>query len=130
MAHPNEELLRGLYDELQRGNPKALIERLHDDVVWHIPGRNPLSGDHRGKETVLRSLAQPIELLEGGEITYEVHDIVAGDEHGIVLSTASGRRLGKTLGVNVVQVFHIRGGMITEVWNHPSDQYAVDDFWS
>ncbi len=48
----------------------------------------------------------------------------------MALVRASGEREGKTIDTPSVLVYHIEGGKATEVWTHPLDQYAVDDFWS
>lgn len=40
------------------------------------------------------------------------------------------QRGGTSLDDQSVQVFHIRGGKVTESWINPTDQTATDDFWS
>jgi ketosteroid isomerase-like protein len=39
-------------------------------------------------------------------------------------------RWHKQLEDNGINVYHIRDGKITEVWLHPTDLYAADEFWS
>jgi ketosteroid isomerase-like protein len=52
MAHPNEELTRRGYAAFATGDMVALDELFADDVIWHVGGRSPLSGDYKGKEAV------------------------------------------------------------------------------
>lgn len=52
------------------------------------------------------------------------------DEHAIALTTVRAQREGRSLQEQTVQVFHISDGKATEVWTHPQDQYATDEFWS
>ena len=50
--HPNLELLRRGYAAYGSGDMDTINELFADDVVWHVAGRNPLSGDYNGKEQV------------------------------------------------------------------------------
>ncbi len=129
MAHPNEDLLRTGFDAFGRGDMEALGKLFTDDVVWHFPGTSQLAGEYRGKEEVLGFLGKSFE-LSGGTLRLEIHDILANDEHGTVLTHVTGQREGKSLDDNSVQVFHIRDGKVSESWIHPGDLYAGDDFWS
>ena len=129
MAHPNEDLLRTGFDAFGRGDMEALGKLFTDDVVWHFPGTSQLAGEYRGKEEVLGFLGKSFE-LSGGTLRLEIHDVLANDEHGTVLTHVTGQREGKSLDDNSVQVFHIRDGKVSESWIHPGDLYAGDDFWS
>ncbi len=68
--------------------------------------------------------------MSGGTFSVETHDVLASDEHAVALFRVRGEREGKTLDQPAVQVFHIEGGKVKEVWTHPLDQYAADEFWS
>ena len=129
MAHPNEDLLRTGFEAFGRGDMEAVGKLFTDDVVWHFPGKSQLAGEYRGKEEVLGFLGKSFE-LSGGTLKLEIHDILANDEHGTVLTHVTGQREGKSLDDNSVQVFHIRDGKVSESWIHPGDLYAGDDFWS
>jgi ketosteroid isomerase-like protein len=129
MAHPNEELIRRGYDAFMAGDMDTLNEFFADNIVWHAPGRNQLSGDHRGKEQVFAVFAKLGELT-GGTFRLEIHDVLADDEHAVVLARSMAERGGKRLDDNGVQVFHIQDGKITEQWLHPGDTYAGDEFFS
>jgi ketosteroid isomerase-like protein len=47
--HPNEDLLRREYDAFAREDLTSLDEIFADDIVYHVPGHNPFSGDARGR---------------------------------------------------------------------------------
>jgi uncharacterized protein len=128
MAHPNEDLIRKGFDAFMAGDMATLNELFADDIVWHSPGRNPLSGDHRGKEAVFALFAKLGELT-GGNFRLEIHDVLANDEHVVVLARSTAERDGKRLDDNGVQVFHVRDGKVTESWLHPGDVYAGDEFF-
>ena len=129
MTHPNEELLSRGFEAFSKGDMGAVAALFADDIVWHSPGRGPLSGDHRGRDQVLGLFAKQAELT-GGTFRVEVHDLLANDEHGVALTTARGERGGKAWEGKSVLVFHVREGKATEVWLHPDDLYASDEFFS
>jgi ketosteroid isomerase-like protein len=128
VAHPNEELIRRGYQAFAAGDMATLDELFSDDVVWHAPGRNQLSGTFRGKEEVFATFQKATELT-GGTFKLDIHALLADDEHAVVLTRATGEREGRTLDDNSVQVFHIKDGKVTEQWLHPGDTYASDAFW-
>ena len=129
MAHPNEDRMRKGYEAFAAGDFTGLDEIFDDNLVWHAPGNNPLSGDYQGKQAVYDFFGKIMEVT-GGTFRLEIHDILANDEHGVALVVATGQREGKTLEDRQVNVFHLQGGQVTEFWNHPGDQNAVDEFLS
>jgi uncharacterized protein len=129
MAHPNEETARAALSAFQQGDMVAIRDYFSPDVVWHVPGRGPLSGDYRGVDEVLGFFAKTMELTNG-TFRLEVHDVLANDEHVTVLSTITAEREGRSLKSNGVQVVHVKDGHALESWLHPDDQYAIDEFWA
>ncbi len=130
MAHPNEDLVRKGFDAFSKGDMDVLRNEVFAaDVKYHVPGKSPVSGDYNGIDEVLGFFGKIFELT-GGTFRVELHDVLANDDHAVVLSPASGQRDGKTLQDNGVLVFHIKDGRATEVWLHPSDLYASDEFFS
>ena len=61
MAHPNEDLVRRGYAAFSTGDIATLTELFADDLVWHVGGRSPITGDYKGKEAVLGFFAQLAE---------------------------------------------------------------------
>jgi uncharacterized protein len=129
MAHPNEEIVRSGFDAFAKGDVDTLRQLFDQDAVWHVPGRSPLSGDHRGMDAILGFLARTMELT-GGTFRAEVHDVVANDEHAVAIYVTRGEREGRTLESRDVLVSHIRNGKLAEAWLLSADLYAVDEFFS
>jgi ketosteroid isomerase-like protein len=129
MAHPNEDVLRRGYEAFAKADMPAVQAFFADDIVWHVPGRSPMSGDYKGAQEVMGFLGKSMEQTRG-TFGLEVHDLLADDEHGVALVVARGQREGKTLEDRQVHVLHLREGKVTEFWAHPGDQYAIDEFWS
>jgi ketosteroid isomerase-like protein len=127
--HPNLEIARTGYEAFANGDLATVSDLLSNDIVWHARGNNPLSGDYEGKDAVLGYLGRLMQET-GGSFKNDVHDILANDEHGVALVTASATRGGKSIEGHVVHVFHISGGKIEEFWSIPERQGVFDDFWS
>jgi ketosteroid isomerase-like protein len=127
--HPNLELLRRGYAAYGAGDMDAINEVFHDDVVWHVAGRSPLSGDYSGKEQVFGFFGKLGELSDGTS-KVEVHDLLANDEHGVALVKESATRNGRSHEGQATHVFHLRDGKVTEFWDAQVDQYAADEFWA
>ena len=129
MTHPNEGLIRAFYAAVQGGDVEAAKAMLTEDVVFHQPGRNPTTGDYRGIDG---AVSLPRLLLErsGGTFRFQVHDVAATDTHAIGLLRIAGEREGRSVDMPVAHVFHVRDGKLAELWIHPLDQHAIDEFWA
>jgi uncharacterized protein len=129
MAHPNVDLLNKGYDAFDKGDLDTIRELFADGIVFHIPGRNQISGDYRGKDEVFGFFAKLIQITEG-TFKLDRHAVLADDEHGVVMSTATAERDGKSLSAKQVDVLHISNGKVTEYWAFSDDLYAEDEFYS
>jgi ketosteroid isomerase-like protein len=126
--HPNVELIRGGYALFEKGDIPAFLELQSDDTVWHIPGRNKLSGTYTGKAGVGEFFTKIG--TDYPETKIELHDILANDEHATAMMTISSSKGDKSISQSYVHVMHIKDGLITEFWELPVDQYLEDDFYS
>jgi ketosteroid isomerase-like protein len=127
VAHPNEELARGATDALNRGDAQAFLDMHADDVAVHITGRNALSGDLKGKGELGASFQKQLEMFDAPP-DFEIHDVLANDEHVVILGTQRAARGGRTLESKATVVAHIRDGKFTELWVTSIDPYAEDEF--
>lgn len=128
--HPNATLIRRGYELFSNGDMDGFTELLADDVIWHVPGRCPVSGTYKGREAVVGYLSALGELSGGTYQIDGVHDVVANDDHVVGLHHSVATRPGKTYDHNETVVFHVRDGRITGVWEVYSDLYEIDAFWS
>lgn len=128
MAHPNEELLRKGYKAFSEGDLETIGTLFADDIVWHTPGKSSIAGDYKGKDQVFEFFGK-ITQDTGGTFKIEIHDVMANDEHAVVLVTTSAEKDGKSYQGNGVGVYHVKDGKVTESWQLAEDQYAIDEFW-
>lgn len=129
MAHPNEELIRNGYEAFSKADMEAVTEFFADDIVWHVGGQNPLSGDYRGKDEVIGFFAK-LAQTTGGTLSLEIHDVIANDEHGVALVASTAEREGKKLEQRAAHIFHLKDGKAVEFWGFGEDDRAADEFFS
>ena len=125
--HPNAALVRQGFEAINSGDTQWLADHLVDDVVWHVGGNSKMAGEVRGKEQVLATLGAG----GGGEgSSVETHDVLANDEHGVVLGTA---RLqapdGDRVEYRFVNVFHFEGDKVKEAWGMSENDAESDAFF-
>jgi ketosteroid isomerase-like protein len=124
--HPNAAVVRRLGEAFASGDMAAVAavgeEIMADDVVWHEIGR---AEPRRGKAE-LRAGMGDVDYT----ITADIHDIVANDDHVVVLADATGTRGGKTLRCRVAEIYHVRNGKITERWAFSDDTAAITAFFA
>ena len=129
MGHPNEDVAREATEAIAKGDMERFLSLHTDDQVTHFPGRGPLAGEYKGKDGLVRLFQKQMEMLDSPP-QIENHDILASDDHAVVLNKTRGTRGGKTLEQNQVVVLHIKGGKIAEAWLQFSDQQAMDELAS
>jgi len=104
---------------------ETLAALFDEDVVWHIPGINPLAGDIHGRDALWRWFERLREVTDG-TFRLEDHDVLATDDHVVALNVMSVLRDGVRISVNMANVMHFRDGRQQERWFHPSDLSAWD----
>ena len=127
--HPNEELARRGYDAFSKGDMDTIRELFDPGVQWHVPGKSVFAGDYNGIDEVLGFFGKLFE-ASGGTLSLEIHDVLANDEHVTVFVKGTAQRDGNAWEGRAVHLFHARDGKVVEFWEHPEDQYAVDEFWA
>jgi ketosteroid isomerase-like protein len=130
MAHSGEELLRKGYDAFGRGDMETLRKEVFaPDIRWHFPGRSQIAGDFSSADEVFAFFGKLAD-LSAGTFHVDLHDVIANDDHVVVLATALAERGGKRLEDKYAQTLHVRNGRISECWVHLSDLYAWDDVFA
>src|SRR5918911_370490 len=93
---PQEKIsrARSLYDAFGRGDLAAVMEGWSDDITFHSRGSTRYGGDFHGKEEAVRFLSMIAEDFE--EFRLDLHDILANDEHVVVLANQTAKRHGES----------------------------------
>jgi len=92
-VHPNEEIARRLFSAFEANDMATIDAVLADDVVWNAPGRGVNSGIRRGKQQLFAGMGRLGELTDG-TLRGDIHDLLASDDHAVVLQTTRGERAG------------------------------------
>src|SRR2546430_17628993 len=89
----NVELTKKGYQAFNEAHIEGVMDVLDDDVVWHIGGENPISGEYKGKEAVTGMFAKVAQLNPG---TYgaDAHHLLAPEGHTVGLGTPPAMRRG------------------------------------
>ena len=121
--HPNATVVREMNEAMNSGDMEGAASRVADDVVWHEIGR---AEPRRGKAELAASMGE----WEGFNITWEVHDILASDDHVIGLGQATATRGDRTLTYRTAEIYHVADGKVTERWAFSDDTQAIADFFA
>lgn len=126
MPHPNEDVIRSYVGAFAHGDLDTAKQYLAGDIVYHVGGRHPLAGDYRGREDTIAFFKQR-SVRTGGTFRIEPHDLLANDNHGVALSTAHAERDGVGYTWNVITVYHVANGQVTECWIHDAPEHVADE---
>lgn len=118
------------YNEaLINGDFAAVFETMADDIKWHQPGNNPLSGVTVGKQALGEHLGKFAEKSNG---TFKVitnwvssNDCFVAANVTFVAEHSNEDKLD----MNGIDLFKIENGKIQEVWLFSSEQAIEDKFW-
>jgi ketosteroid isomerase-like protein len=130
VSHPNETVIRNLYDAFAARDMAVVQDLLADDVTWHAPGTAQHAGVRHGKPELFATMGRLGELT-GGTLRSEVIDVLANDERAVVLQWTRAQRSARPpLEDREVIVFQLRDGRVVEAWEHPGDLHAMDAFFA
>lgn len=125
----NQALIERAYDAFARGDIPAVLQVIAEDILWHVPGRGPISGDYHGHAEVLGFFQHFMELSEA-TFRITVDEVLAKGDRVIVLVTESARRKGREWSSPQVHAWTVQNGKATVFWQFQGDQQTEDEFWS
>jgi ketosteroid isomerase-like protein len=139
--HPNAERFRRLYQAYNdvaagRGGVETIRDMLAEDLVWHVPGRGPFSGDRdkaavmAGFEGVVPGFSEEAERAIS-RFDIQIEGTFATDEWVFMRVHWDHTRDGLRFDQHGVEVCRLdRDGRIVEFWALMSDTEAFDEFFS
>jgi hypothetical protein len=120
----NIETARRMYssDEAEHAN-------IAQDIVWHVPGHNPVSGDYHGIEEYTQLMTSRMAPLTSW--SFEVHDVMVNRNYVVATVSIRGQRKGKKVDLRGAHIMRMNEqGQVAEGWGFTSDQDALDEFFS
>ena len=128
MAENRLDLTRRYLERVAEGDWEGAESYLTDDVTMHWAGNGPVSGTYHGKDGFRAAVGKLMGLVDS--FTLEPHDVLASDEHAVVLTQGSFTRGADTIATNRCVIYHFAGDQISELWVVDEEQSAVDEFLS
>jgi ketosteroid isomerase-like protein len=120
----NAQVVRSAMDAFNSGDAQAASALMTDDIEWHEIGRaEPI----KGKEALAARFGTA---LPEWDISVEVHDVLANDDHAIALVTATARMGGRSLTYRTAEIYHVRDGKISARWAFSDDTAAINEFFA
>lgn len=126
MTHPNEALVRRFAAALTHQDRDEIVAILHEDVVWRVPGRNPLTGTYEGRAAVLAFFGR-LRRVFTGPAKFEITDIATSADRAIAYQHGVVVVHGTTVRMKECMVYRIADGQIVEVDEFQYDAHAFDE---
>ena len=128
--HPDCALVRQGYAAFGEGDAEKLGSLMTADVVHHVPGNNPLSGHHKGRDAVLQ-LYRRLGEETNGTMQVQIEAVLAdGRGHVMSFHTSRADRGNHGLEIREGLFFTIVGGKISDIDECVEDIEESDRFWS
>lgn len=100
------------------------------DLVWHLPGNSPISGDWRGLSGVLSGIREIAMRLGGGHNGFELQHVFADDDCAISIHRDFYTGDNNHLDLRYLLYVRMAGGRMAEVWEVPFDQAEHDRYYA
>lgn len=122
--HPNAARYRQLSDAMKAGDMSQMADTIAEDVEWwEIGSMEPI----RGKAALM---ARMQELAGDSDISADLHDVVANDDHTVALVTATATRGDESFTYKVAEIYHANAdGQVTHRWAFSDDTERITAFF-
>jgi ketosteroid isomerase-like protein len=128
--HPNILVVREFYKAFESDDAETAVRGfLGPGITWHVAGDNTLAGTFHGPDQVWNAMTRYGEHSHG-TLRLDTRSVFADDEHAVAIHRATAKVPGFDYHAHEVDVFHISGKRITEMWSFSEDQAATDRVWS
>ena len=120
----NLDIVRRMYtgDEVERRHIAA-------DIVWHVPGHNPVSGAYHGFDEYTRLMPARMAPLTRWDFTLE--DVMVNANYVMTTFRLIGERNGQLVDLRGGHLMRLTPeGKVVEGWGFAQDQDALDRFFS
>lgn len=120
----NLAVVRKMYEGDER--ERAAIA---NDIVWHVPGHNPVSGDYRGFEEYTELMVSRMMPLDRWDFTLE-KAMVNGD-YVMTVIRVQGERKGRSIDLRGGHLMRVTAdGKVAEGWGFADNQDELDAFFA
>lgn len=134
------ELVGKAYEALGSGDADKIAEFWAEDMVWIVPGHNPLSGVYNGRDAFLGFMGE-VGKLSNNSFNMTAVAVMVGEDYSADVTHNVGYRAGHEgtgevpytkLDIDVVHVLRWRDGKVIEgrgaIFGDGTTEY--DQFWA
>lgn len=117
-------VVRYFYGLVEEGRLEEACSVLHEELVIRVPPGLPYSGDYHGPAGFLDDMARIIELFEPKPVRV---DYLAEGEPTVIkiLGRFTSRSSGHSLETEIVELYYVRDGKISELDIYYKDPAAI-----
>ena len=99
------------------------------DIVWHVPGHNPVSGVYRGEHEYFDVLPERMAPID--EWNIELQDALVNEDLVVTTICVRGERMGRKVQLQGHHVIRVNeAGLVAEGWGFTSHQDTLDGFFA
>jgi ketosteroid isomerase-like protein len=114
----NKQLLHDVFEEMAKGNTRAMGDAMADEFRWTFPGQWSWSGSWEPKRVVLEELLRPL-MTQFESYRSQADFIAAEGDRVIVQAHATARtKRGDDYPQTYCYIFRVAGDHLTEVIEH------------
>jgi ketosteroid isomerase-like protein len=128
-VHHNAELIKSAYDAFAVGDVPSVLKTFDPNIIWHVPGRSPLSGVYKGPDGVLDFFGRCQE-LSNGTLRVAPDEIIGEGDRVIALTTVSAERHGQFWSSPEVHFWTVVDNKAVSFREFQGDQEEEGKFWS
>lgn len=122
----NKQLLEHAFAETAKGNGRAFLDAMADDVSWAIIGSTRWSNTYHGKKEILTELLQPLHAQFAGHSTIVANRFIGEDDYVVVEARGQNvTKTGKQYRNTYCWVFRFMDGKIIEIMEY-ADTALID----
>ena len=120
----NIAIVRLMYtgDETERAN-------IAQDIIWHVPGHNPVSGEYHGFNEYTQLMPSRMAPLTRWD--FDLEEVMVNGNYVVTTWQLQGERKGKKVDLKGAHIMRLNDqGQIVEGWGFTNNQDALDEFFS
>jgi ketosteroid isomerase-like protein len=118
----NIEVVKQAYQD------EAGKKAISPNIVWHVPGHNPVSGVYRGVKAYREEMVQRMGPIE--EWIVDVDDVMINGDLAVAAVHIRGKRKGHRVELDGAHVLRVQNGQVVEGWGFVDRQDVLDEFFS
>lgn len=120
----NMETVRRMY-----GGDESERAAIAQNIVWHVPGHNPVSGEYHGYQAYTETMPSRMSPLTRWDFTLQ--NVMVNGDYVMTTFHVVGERKGITIDMHGGHLMRLNdAGEVVEGWGFTDDQDTLDAFFA